>query len=60
MAIAPLWHNPQGQAYSLPDAVIREMQTQLMAERQRADQAEQRANRLAQGLQELGIDPEQV
>jgi hypothetical protein len=36
------------------------MQTQLMAERQRAEQAEHKANRLAQRLRELGIDPEQV
>jgi hypothetical protein len=36
------------------------MQTQLMAERQRAEQAEQKTNRLAQRLRELGIDPEQV
>jgi hypothetical protein len=60
VAIAPLWYNPQGQAYPLPDQVIREMQTQLMAERQRAEQAEQKTNRLAQRLRELGIDPEQV
>jgi hypothetical protein len=55
-----LWYDPQGQAYPLPDQVIREMQTQLMAERQRAEQAEHKANRLAQRLRELGIDPEQV
>jgi hypothetical protein len=62
-----LWYDPQGQAYPLPDQVIREMQTQLMverqraeAERQRAEAAEQKANRLAQRLRELGIDSEQV
>lgn len=55
-----LWYDSRGQAYPLPDAVIREMRTQLMAERQRAEQAEQKANRLAQRLRELGIDPEQV
>jgi len=55
-----LWYDPQGQAYPLPDQLIREMQTQLMAERQRAEEAEEKANRLAQRLQELGVDPEEV
>jgi hypothetical protein len=69
-----LWHDPQGQAYPLPDQLIRDMQTQLMAERQRAEAerqraeaerqraeaAEQKAKRLAQRLRELGIDSEQV
>ena len=62
-----LWYDAQGKAYPMPDEVIREMQAQLRAERQRAEQerqraeeAEGRANRLAERLRELGIDPEQV
>ncbi len=61
------WHDEQGNPYPLPDEVIREMRTQLRAERlrtalaeERAEAERQRANRLAQRLRELGIDPEQI
>jgi Uma2 family endonuclease len=45
-----LWYNAQGQPYPMPDQVIRDIRAQLTAERQRAE-------RLAEYVRSLGIDP---
>ncbi|MEO0457882.1 MAG: Uma2 family endonuclease [Cyanobacteria bacterium P01_A01_bin.114] len=48
-----LWYDRQGKAYPMPDEVIRDMQAQLEAERQRAD-------RMAEYLRSLGLDPDNL
>jgi Uma2 family endonuclease len=69
-----LWYDAQGQSYLMPDQVIRDMRTQLIAERQqaeverqraegerqRAEVERQRAERLAEYVRSLGIDPDNL
>ncbi|MEO1402906.1 MAG: Uma2 family endonuclease [Cyanobacteria bacterium J06635_1] len=69
-----LWHSAQGKAYPMADEVIREIQAQLKAARQRVEaerqraEAEQqrteaerqRAERMAEYLRSLGLDPDNL
>ena len=69
-----LWYDAQGRAYPMADEVIRDMQAQLRAERQRAARMEQgleqerqraeaerqRAERLAEYVRSLGLDPDNI
>jgi len=55
-----LWHNQQGQAYPLSEQVIGELRSQLRAERQQLQAEQQRAERLAERLRALGVDPDMV
>ncbi len=48
-----LWHDAQGHSYPMPDQQIQDMRNQLVAERQRAD-------RLAEYVRSLGIDPDRL
>jgi hypothetical protein len=48
-----LWFNQQGKAYPMPDQVIHEIQAQLATERQRAE-------RLADYVRSLGLDPDNI
>ena len=59
-----LWHDEQGVAHPLPEEALKQLQVlvkrlqqQLDAERQRAELAEQEKSRLADYLRSLGIDP---
>ncbi|MBC7971317.1 MAG: hypothetical protein H7Z11_14555 [Verrucomicrobia bacterium] len=55
-----LWHDAQGQAYPMPEQRMQEMQRQLMAERQRTEAERQRAERLAEYVRSLGVDPDDL
>jgi Uma2 family endonuclease len=55
-----LWHDDQGQAYPLPEQVIGDLRGQLQAERQQLRVEQQRADRLAEHLRSLGIDPDTI
>ena len=55
-----LWHDEQGQPYLTSDGMVRQMQQQIQAERQRAEVAEQRADRMAEYLRSLGLDPDNL
>ncbi|MCG8362298.1 MAG: hypothetical protein MJA27_03070 [Pseudanabaenales cyanobacterium] len=48
-----LWCDPQGKTYSTPEEVIQTMQAELEAERQRAE-------RLAEYVRSLGVDPDNL
>jgi Uma2 family endonuclease len=48
-----LWHDAQGHPYPMPDQRVQDIQNQLIAERQRAD-------RLADYVRSLGIDPDRL
>ncbi|NES19899.1 MAG: Uma2 family endonuclease [Symploca sp. SIO3E6] len=54
------WYNQQLKAYALPETVIEQMRQQLMVEQQRAETERQRAEKLAQYLRSLGIDPDNL
>lgn len=56
-------YTPQGERFLTPVELAQQRDQALRAaeaERQRADAAQQRANRLAARLQELGIDPQSI
>jgi hypothetical protein len=55
-----LWFNQQGKAYPMPDQVIHEIQAQLASERQRAEAERERAERLADYVRSLGLDPDNI
>ncbi|MEO0770744.1 MAG: Uma2 family endonuclease [Cyanobacteria bacterium J06649_4] len=62
-----LWYDGQGQMYPLSEQLVKEMQAELSAVRgsakkaqQRADAAQQRADRLAEYLRSQGIDPDTI
>ncbi len=62
-----LWHDERGNPYPTPDELLQQVQGQLQAERLRTDaalkQAEserQRAERLADYVRSLGIDPDNL
>lgn len=62
-----LWHDKQGQPYLTSDEIVRQMRSQLQAEQQRAEIAEQqaeverqRANKMAAYLRSLGLDPDNL
>ncbi|MEO1400587.1 MAG: Uma2 family endonuclease [Cyanobacteria bacterium J06635_1] len=55
-----LWHDAQGTAYPLAETEIAQIRTQLQAEYQRAEAERQRADRLAQYLRSLGLDPDNL
>lgn len=48
-----LWHNVQGQPYPTSDEMLRQMEAALRAERQRAE-------RMAEYLRSLGLDPDNL
>lgn len=69
-----LWYDNEGHAYPTPDEIIESMQSQLTAaredvrtaaqqteiERQRAEAERQKADRLADYLRSLGVDPDNL
>ena len=55
-----LWFDADGKAYPTPDEIIQATQTQLTAERRKADAERQRADRLAEHLRSLDIDPDNL
>lgn len=55
-----LWHNAQGQAYPMLDQQVYDMQRQLVTERQRTEAERQRAERLAEYVRSLGVDPDNL
>ncbi|NJL47214.1 MAG: Uma2 family endonuclease [Leptolyngbyaceae cyanobacterium SM2_5_2] len=54
------WHDESGNPYPLPQELIQQLQAQLRLERQRAEAERQRAERLADYLRSLGLDPENL
>lgn len=62
-----MWHDEQGMPYPLPEeamqrlqVVVERLQQQLEAERQQTQAERQRADRLANYLRSLGIDPDNL
>ena len=55
-----LWFDANGKAYPTPDEIIQTTQAQLTAERQRANEEQQRADQLAEYLRSLGVDPDNL
>ena len=54
------WYDEQGNQYPVPANVLERERRLRVQEQQRAEQAEQRAERLAEQLRALGIDPDQL
>ena len=62
-----LWFDADGKAYPTPDEIIESTESELIAERQkaeaekqRADAERQRADQLAEYLRSLGVDPDNL
>ncbi len=55
-----LWHDAQGQPYPFSEQVIGDLQEQLSAERRQLREERQRADRLADYLRSIGVDPDSI
>ncbi|MBX2863780.1 MAG: hypothetical protein KTR27_09505, partial [Leptolyngbyaceae cyanobacterium MAG.088] len=55
-----LWFDADGNAYPTPDEIIESTESELIAERQKAQAEKQRADQLAEYLRSLGIDPDNL
>ncbi|MEM7796786.1 MAG: Uma2 family endonuclease [Cyanobacteria bacterium P01_C01_bin.118] len=55
-----LWFDADGNAYPTSDEIIESTESELIAERQKAQAEKQRADQLAEYLRSLGVDPDNL